>query len=148
MIGGFILGKSHKRYLSFIDMSDIDGIQKFQRVTLNRQLISVNCLWRKKGSHFVDRLAPLLLYANLLSLSRFSRVLILAGATAPKLQKLYQSWGPLESFSALERNGLTQKYFIFGACSGMRVTAIYLLKVLKFSFSKSKKPERISTTHL
>lgn len=148
MMGGYILNNRHMRYQSYIHESDKAAIQKFLNVVWDdeschsKQVVSVNCLWRRKNSGFIGRLATMVMYIAIGNHARFKSCSILAGAASRKLRRLYHSWNPLQSFQYKYHDGSTRELFVFHTESTANAlySAVRSIILLKWARS-SKAPE-------
>jgi hypothetical protein len=125
MMGGYISSRRHMRYQSYIHPSDSKAMETFNYLTWDEDIMaltrvmSVNCLWRRKNSGVIGRIASMWLYLGIGSHAMGERCMIFAGAANPKLRSLYRTWNPRLSFPYMHHDGSMREMFLFHPDSWM-----------------------------
>jgi len=117
MMGGYISSRRHLRYQSYIHASD--AMEVFNCIVWDQDrcaltdVMSINCLWRRKDSGVIGRIASMWLYLGIGNHARSERCMIFAGAANRKLKSLYRTWNPRVSFPYIYQDGSMREMFLF-----------------------------------
>jgi hypothetical protein len=140
-LGGFIESSRHLRYRSYIAESDQEALEIVEDITWNPKtpsptnVIAINCLWRRRDSGLIGRLATTIIYLSIMNRASISGDRILAGAANSRLISIYKAWGPQLSFSYRHNDVSLRELFLFHPDSGITAITKVISKILRFRWN-------------